>query len=266
MKIVILYTEGLNAKLLYSRLLKEHGKHIHAVIEMPVIPKLKKTKKRSKKLISKILNSSPKYILFNIVIIKGYALLTKISRNSINKIAQRNNIRYMKSETIDSNLINWLKNEKIDYIINGSSNILKNSLIDTPRYGVLNFHSAPLPEYRGAANYFWMLTNKTSELYGTLHYVEEGLDTGEIIKFSKKTLLKDISSVYDLWKKIRVSGGDLFCEIISNHSLSKRLDSYKQNEKISKTRSFPKSTDLKNFKYPVIRPSDLVDIVKSAFK
>lgn len=60
--------------------------------------------------------------------------------------------------------------------------ILKHPVIDVPRYGCINFHPAPLPEYRGRAGCSFAILDKLSEWGCTAHYVNEGIDTGDIIE------------------------------------------------------------------------------------
>lgn len=59
--------------------------------------------------------------------------------------------------------------------------ILKSPIIDVPRYGCINFHPAPLPEYRGRAGCSFAILDKLDEWGCTAHYVNEGIDTGSII-------------------------------------------------------------------------------------
>jgi len=63
--------------------------------------------------------------------------------------------------------------------------ILKHPVIDTPRYGCINFHPAPLPDYRGRAGCSFAILDKLSEWGCTAHYVNEGIDTGDIIEVAR---------------------------------------------------------------------------------
>jgi methionyl-tRNA formyltransferase len=59
------------------------------------------------------------------------------------------------------------------------SYIIKPSLIQIPRLGVLNFHPSYLPHNRGKHYNFWTLVEETP--FGvTIHWVDEGVDSGEI--------------------------------------------------------------------------------------
>ncbi len=59
--------------------------------------------------------------------------------------------------------------------------ILPKSLLDYPRYGCVNAHVSLLPKYRGAAPMQRAIMNGDSETGVTLMFMNEGLDTGDII-------------------------------------------------------------------------------------
>ncbi|MEW5960604.1 MAG: methionyl-tRNA formyltransferase [Chloroflexota bacterium] len=55
------------------------------------------------------------------------------------------------------------------------------ALLQLPRYGCLNLHPALLPAYRGPAPLFWMARNDERQAGVTLHFLDEGVDTGDIV-------------------------------------------------------------------------------------
>lgn len=59
--------------------------------------------------------------------------------------------------------------------------ILKKEIIETPRLGFINCHAGALPFYRGRNPLNWVLINGDKEFGVTVHYVDEGIDTGDII-------------------------------------------------------------------------------------
>ena len=89
--------------------------------------------------------------------------------------------------------IEKIKNYKPDFIISiGCRNILKVHFLDEFSNKVLNIHTTPLPRYRGAASDSWMILNGETgkENYGCLHYIDAGIDTGDIIAKSYYTISK----------------------------------------------------------------------------
>ena len=84
-----------------------------------------------------------------------------------------------------------------DVIINQSQFIIKKPLMEIPRIGVLNRHNALLPKNRGRLTPFWVLHKKEKETGVSIHFVDEGIDSGPIVvqkKFpvSKKDTFKTV--------------------------------------------------------------------------
>ena len=59
--------------------------------------------------------------------------------------------------------------------------IFKTNIINVPRLGVINCHAGKLPFYRGRNVLNWALINNEKEFGITVHYIDEGIDTGDII-------------------------------------------------------------------------------------
>ena len=59
--------------------------------------------------------------------------------------------------------------------------ILKKSFLDIPKLGVLNFHPSLLPQYGGIAPMIQGLINNESKLGYSFHYIDEKIDTGDIL-------------------------------------------------------------------------------------
>lgn len=59
--------------------------------------------------------------------------------------------------------------------------ILRHSIRQVAPQGVVNFHAGKLPFYRGRNIINWAIINGETEIGLTAHYVDEGIDTGDII-------------------------------------------------------------------------------------
>ena len=59
--------------------------------------------------------------------------------------------------------------------------ILPKNVIDFPKYGCINLHVSLLPKYRGAAPMQRAIMNGESETGVSIMYMDEGLDTGDVI-------------------------------------------------------------------------------------
>ncbi len=63
-----------------------------------------------------------------------------------------------------------------------------------------NFHPGVLPEYRGAGAYSWVILNGERKTGVTLHRMDSGIDTGDIIEI-REFLIRDDDTAYSLFKK-----------------------------------------------------------------
>lgn len=60
--------------------------------------------------------------------------------------------------------------------------IFKEELINIPRLDCINVHNAPLPNYRGMLPNFWQLYHGEKSSGITVHKIDKGIDTGDIIR------------------------------------------------------------------------------------
>lgn len=66
-------------------------------------------------------------------------------------------------------------------VVAGFSRILKKDIIGSPQLGTINVHPSLLPKYRGPDPYYWVLAHGERETGVTIHYIDAGIDTGNII-------------------------------------------------------------------------------------
>jgi methionyl-tRNA formyltransferase len=59
--------------------------------------------------------------------------------------------------------------------------IFRAPVLGLPRFGILNFHAGMLPRYRGRNVINWAILNGEREVGVTAHFVDEGIDTGDIL-------------------------------------------------------------------------------------
>lgn len=68
--------------------------------------------------------------------------------------------------------------------------ILPPEILNYPKYGSINVHGSILPKYRGAAPIQWAVINGDTETGVTTMYMDEGMDTGDMITVSKVPIEK----------------------------------------------------------------------------
>lgn len=97
--------------------------------------------------------------------------------------AEENNIPVELSPNINSeDFINRMKLYDSELFVSMSFNqIFKAEMINLPKYKTINCHAGKLPFYRGRNILNWALINDEKEFGITVHYLDEGIDTGDII-------------------------------------------------------------------------------------
>lgn len=101
----------------------------------------------------------------------------------LKKFAEDNNIDFLVFENINSvSAVSRLKDYRADLFISMSyDQIIRKDLLKLPPKGFINCHAGALPFYRGRNVLNWVLINGESEFGITVHYIDEGIDTGDII-------------------------------------------------------------------------------------
>ena len=122
-------------------------------------------------------------------------------------------------------------------VVAGFGRILKNTLIGTPRLGCVNVHSSLLPGYRGPEPFYWVLVNQETTTGVTLHYVDEGIDSGDIILQRDFAILSNdtATTLVDRCAGVAV---ELLCEAIPL-LLAGRAPRIPQNPSSASYYSFP---------------------------
>lgn len=82
--------------------------------------------------------------------------------------------------------IEKIKEKKIDIIVSiAAPQIFKGPLLNSVPKGCINSHSALLPENKGMMPIFWGMYSGEPNVGVTIHYMDEKLDNGDIIKQEK---------------------------------------------------------------------------------
>lgn len=104
-----------------------------------------------------------------------------------------------------------VREEGFDLGIALGAPILKPSLFSLPRLGTINLHKGRLPDFRGMPPAFWELQHGETSVGCTVHKVEAGLDTGDII-LERSVAVDRFSTVSGVQTKLHSTGVELVCE------------------------------------------------------
>ena len=209
-KILILASTGYTTDLLFNALKKEYNTHV--IIE----------KSESK---FQILSRRIKRIGF-IKTIGQVAFIGLIqpvlSKKRIFKIIQEHqfdfkNIDLENITSIESvnnpNLIELIDEYAPDLIVVNGTRIISNEILDKLTCPIVNIHVGITPKYRGVHGGYWALYNQDSALFGvTLHYVNQGIDTGQII--AQKVVQPDQKDNFNSYPILQYAAG---INLLLNH-------------------------------------------------
>ena len=125
------------------------------------------------------------------------------------------NIPYMKHKNINSKeFIHHISQYKCDIFVSMSFNqIFKKEIINLPRLKTINCHAGKLPFYRGRNILNWVLINDEKEFGITVHFVDEGIDTGDII-LQKTYNITDEDNYATLLEKAYIECANILYEAI----------------------------------------------------
>lgn len=98
-------------------------------------------------------------------------------------IATQSDLAFITHPKINSDdFVLKIKDYVCDLFVSMSFNqIFRERLINLPRLKTINCHAGKLPFYRGRNILNWALINDEKEFGITVHYVDDGIDTGDII-------------------------------------------------------------------------------------
>ncbi len=91
--------------------------------------------------------------------------------------------------------------------------LLPPEVLSMPPHGCINVHASLLPRYRGAAPIQWAVLNGETESGVTTMYMDEGLDTGDMLRTARTPITADMTAG-DLHDALSVQGAQLLSETL----------------------------------------------------
>lgn len=91
--------------------------------------------------------------------------------------------------------------------------ILPKEILEIPKLGCINVHGSLLPKYRGAAPIQWAVLNGDKTTGITTMYMNEGMDTGDMI-LKKEIEIGPEETTGELWQKLSKIGGEILVKTL----------------------------------------------------
>ncbi len=104
---------------------------------------------------------------------------------------------------------------KPDLIVIVAFRILPKTILEIPTIGAINLHASLLPKYRGAAPIHWAIINGEKETGCTIFFLDEKVDTGELIN-QIKTDIGPYETTGELYDRLKIMGADLLLDSVND--------------------------------------------------
>lgn len=138
----------------------------------------------------------------------------KLQESAVKKYAVTQNLPVLQPTNLKSeDFHQQLKELHANLQIVVAFRMLPKSVWSLPKYGTFNLHASLLPAYRGAAPIHWAIINGETTTGVTTFFIDDKIDTGEII-LQKKCEIKEDEIVGELHDTLMHLGADLVIETV----------------------------------------------------
>ncbi len=148
-------------------------------------------------------------------------------------VIQRPGTRYLNvkcGEINSDGFVSFLKELRPGLIAVLGSSVIAPRVISIPLQGMINLHSGLSPYYRGTWSYGWPIVNSEPEYIGvTAHFVDPGIDTGDII-YQTRPVLHERDDLNAIFLKVVAEGIELVTDAIKELTDKGTVVSYKQGK------------------------------------
>lgn len=137
-------------------------------------------------------------------------------RRSVKGLATSNGIPLLTPEDVNSiEFLDALRALDPDLVISVSCpQIFGKELLEVPRLGCINVHSALLPHYRGVLPTFWVLANGEHTTGVTVHRMTSGIDGGEIL-LQKPVAISPDETLHSLMRRCKAVAAEAVLETVA---------------------------------------------------
>lgn len=153
----------------------------------------------------------------------------KLQESAVKKYAVEQHLQILQPTNLkDTGFLEELKSLEANLHIVVAFRMLPKLVWSMPKHGTFNLHASLLPNYRGAAPINWALINGETETGVSTFFIDDKIDTGEII-LQEKTDIAENDTAGTLHDKLMLLGADLVLKTVAqieNGSVHKK----KQNQ------------------------------------
>lgn len=152
----------------------------------------------------------------------------KLRESDVKKFAKKHDLPVLQPTNLkDEDFLNELKALKANLQVVVAFRMLPREVWQMPEYGTFNLHASLLPEYRGAAPINWAIINGESKTGVTTFFIDDKIDTGEIILQQEVTISAN-ENAGRLHDKLMHLGADVILKTVQLIEIDK-AEPVKQN-------------------------------------
>lgn len=166
----------------------------------------------------------------------------KINESAVKKYAVQNKLKLLQPKNLKSEeFLSNLKALNANLQIVVAFRMLPKVVWKMPEYGTFNLHASLLPDYRGAAPIHWAIINGEQKTGVTTFFIDEKIDTGNII-LQKEITINDDEIVGELHDRLMNLGANLVSDtVLSIKSNSVTTQKQKNESKKIAPKLFPEN-------------------------
>ena len=139
----------------------------------------------------------------------------KIRTSAVKDYATSQNLTVLQPTNLkDEAFLSELADLKADIQIIVAFRMLPRVVWAMPKLGTFNLHASLLPQYRGAAPINWAIINGESETGNTTFFIDDKIDTGQII-LQEKIAIGSNETAGELHDRLMNSGAKLVAETLN---------------------------------------------------
>ena len=146
-------------------------------------------------------------------------------------ILEKHTVKIIENNINDNDNIELIKELNPNLIIVHTMDLIKDKLIDLFPKRILNLHAGLSPYYRGMGTNVFPFYNNELEYVGmTIHYIDKGIDSGEIILQGRPTFEMD-DNTHTIGCKNVILGANLMIKTVKRYiSEDESIPSLKQDK------------------------------------
>ena len=227
MKLVILCSNDIFAGILAYPLFKNRAQDIAVVLAQSDGRIHGKTPWQTLKFVAS--KSGWRYPLYQAVELLGYRCIARIRHwLKLNRepdrylalprtLAREFNVAYRTVNSIhEPHQLDYIRSLSPDLIISlRFGQIVRLDLLSIPKQGIINFHASMLPRYAGLGSVFQALNQGDNQIGCTVHRMDQGIDTGEIL-VQDAIPVRRIQSTSRVYIQAHIGGARVVAKAVSH--------------------------------------------------